>query len=293
MSAITGTTRLACLLGSPVSHSISPLIHNFSFQYLGIDCAYLAFDINEQNLKEAVEGLKALHVLGFNLTMPNKNKILEYLDDLSDAARLIGAVNTVENREGRLIGHNTDGVGFMHSVREQHIQMEGQSMTLMGIGGAATAICAQAALNGVKTIHVFARSTSSHLPRIQKLAASLERETPCAIFLHDIRDLAALKTTMRESRLFVNATSVGMGPDTEGCILPDPSFLYPELAVADIIYSPWETKLLSMAKEAGCTAFNGFSMLLWQGAEAFKIWTGEEMPMKPLRDFLKQKKIFP
>ena len=104
MSAITGTTRLACLLGSPVSHSISPLIHNFSFQYLGIDCAYLAFDINEQNLKEAVEGLKALHVLGFNLTMPNKNKILEYLDDLSDAARLIGAVNTVENREGRLIG---------------------------------------------------------------------------------------------------------------------------------------------------------------------------------------------
>ena len=92
MSAITGTTRLACLLGSPVSHSISPLIHNFSFQYLGIDCAYLAFDINEQNLKEAVEGLKALHVLGFNLTMPNKNKILEYLDDLSDAARLIGVI---------------------------------------------------------------------------------------------------------------------------------------------------------------------------------------------------------
>ena len=109
MSEITGTTKLACLLGSPVSHSISPLIHNFSFQYLGIDCTYLAFDINEQTLKEAVEGLKALHVLGFNLTMPNKNKILEYLDGLSDAARLIGAVNTVENRDGRLIGHNTDG----------------------------------------------------------------------------------------------------------------------------------------------------------------------------------------
>ena len=122
MSEITGTTKLACLLGSPVSHSISPLIHNFSFQYLGIDCTYLAFDINEQTLKEAVEGLKALHVLGFNLTMPNKNKILEYLDGLSDAARLIGAVNTVENRDGRLIGHNTDGLGFMRRSSHCHLR---------------------------------------------------------------------------------------------------------------------------------------------------------------------------
>lgn len=293
MSEITGTTKLACLLGSPVSHSISPLIHNFSFQYLGIDCTYLAFDINEQTLKEALEGLRALHVLGFNLTMPNKNKILEYLDGLSEAARLIGAVNTVENREGRLIGHNTDGLGFMQSVREQGIRMEGRTMTLMGIGGAATAICAQAALDGVKKIHIFARSTSPHLPRIRQLAAALEGKTSCAVLLHDTRDLAALKAAMEESRLFVNATSVGMAPHTEGCILPDPSFLYPELAVADIIYSPWETKLLSMAREAGCTAFNGFSMLLWQGAEAFKIWTGEEMPMASLKEYLRQKKLLP
>ena len=293
MSEITGTTKLACLLGSPVSHSISPLIQNFSFQYLGIDCTYLAFDINEQTLKEALEGLRALHVLGFNLTMPNKNKILEYLDGLSEAARLIGAVNTVENREGRLIGHNTDGLGFMQSVREQGIRIEGRTMTLMGIGGAATAICAQATLDGVKKIHIFARSTSPHLPRIRQLAAALEGKTSCAVLLHDTRDLAALKAAMEESRLFVNATSVGMAPHTEGCILPDPSFLYPELAVADIIYSPWETKLLSMARDAGCTAFNGFSMLLWQGAEAFKIWTGEEMPMASLKEYLRQKKLFP
>ena len=293
MFETTGTTKLACLLGSPVSHSISPLIQNFSFQYLGIDCIYLAFDINEQTLKEAVEGLRALRVLGFNLTMPNKNKILEYLDGLSEAARLIGAVNTVENREGRLIGHNTDGLGFMQSVREQGIRMEGHTMTLMGIGGAATAICAQAALDGVKKIHIFARRTSPHLPRIRQLAAALEGKTSCAVLLHDTRDLAALKAAMEESRLFVNATSVGMAPRTEGCILPDPSFLYPELAVADIIYSPWETKLLSMAREAGCTAFNGFSMLLWQGAEAFKIWTGKEMPMAPLKEHLRQRKLFP
>ena len=165
-------------------------------------------------------------------------------------------------------------------------------MTLVGIGGAATAICAQAALDGVKNIHIFARSTSSHLPRIRKLAADLEKETSCAIFLHDIRDVNTLKSAMKESRLFVNATSVGMAPDTQGCILPDTSFLFPELAVADIIYSPWETRLLAMAKETGCTAFNGFSMLLWQGAGAFQIWTGREMPMEPLRNYLRQKKIY-
>lgn len=289
MSAITGNTRLTGLLGSPVKHSISPLMHNFSFQYLGMDCVYLAFDINEQTLEKAVEGLKALQVMGFNLTMPNKNKILEYLDGLSPAARLIGAVNTVENQNGCLIGHNTDGIGFMRSVKEQGIQMKGQTMTLMGIGGAATAICAQAALDGVKKIHIFARSTSSHLPRIQHLSSGLEKETACQIFIHDTKDLDTLKTTMKESRLFVNATSVGMAPHTEGCILPDSSFLFPELAVADIIYSPWETRLLTMAKEAGCIAFNGYSMLLWQGAEAFHIWTGQEMPMKQLKDYLRQK----
>ena len=292
MWEITGTTRLAGLLGSPIAHSISPLMHNFSFQYLGIDCTYLAFDINEQTLKEAVNGLKALGVIGFNLTMPNKNKILEYMDGLSDAARLIGAVNTVENRDGRFIGHNTDGIGFMHSVKEQGIQMEGQTMTLMGIGGAATAICAQAALDGVKVIHIFARSTSTHLPRIRNLAADLGKETSCSIFLHDIRDLETLKSAMRESRLFVNATSVGMAPNVESCILPDSSYLYPELAVADIIYSPWETRLLAMARAQGCTAFNGYSMLLWQRAEAFKIWTGQEMPMEQLKDYLRQKNLF-
>ena len=289
MSEITGTTRLAGLLGSPVSHSISPLIHNFSFQYLGIDCTYLAFDINHQTLKKAVEGLKALHVLGFNLTMPNKNTILEYLDELSPAARLIGAVNTVENREGCFIGHNTDGAGFMHSVEEQGISMKGQTMTLMGIGGAATAICAQAALDGVKTIHIFARSTSAHLPRIRQLSSNLEKETPCQILLHDIQDLETLRAAMKESRLFVNATSVGMEPNTRDCILPDSSFLFPELAVADIIYSPWETQLLKMARKAGCTAFNGYSMLLWQGAEAFHIWTGKEMPMAQVREYLRQR----
>ena len=126
MIPITGHTQLTGLLGSPVAHSISPMMHNTGFQALELDYAYLCFDVKENKLQDAVKGLRALNVKGFNLTMPNKNKILEYLDDLSPAARLIGAVNTVENRDGRFVGHNTDGIGFMRSVREQGLHVKGK-----------------------------------------------------------------------------------------------------------------------------------------------------------------------
>lgn len=288
MQTITGTTRLTGLLGSPVSHSISPLMHNYSFQELGLDFVYLCFEINETTLKDAIAGLRTLNVKGFNLTMPNKNKVLEFLDALSPAARLMGAVNTVENRDGTLIGHNTDGIGFMRSVKEHGIDIKGQTITLMGIGGAATAICTQAALDGVDTIHIFARTSSRHMPRIQALAGQLEAETHCHIMIHDHEDRMQLKSCLKESRLLINATSVGMAPDTDACIIPDSTYLRPELAVADIIYNPWETKLLAMAKEAGCTAFNGYSMLLYQGAEAFRIWTGKEMPVEQVIAYLRK-----
>lgn len=286
MIHITGETGLTGLLGSPVAHSISPLMHNYSFQSLGLDYVYLCFDVKEQGLKDAVQGLRALNVKGFNLTMPDKNKVLEHLDELSCAARLIGAVNTVENRDGRLIGHNTDGIGFMRSVAEQGLEMKGKTMTLLGAGGAATAICAQAALDGVAHMHIFLRSTSSHLSRMEALAENLSVETGCKFQIHDIRDLQTLEHAVRESTLLVNATSVGMAPRPDTCILPE-DFAFPAtLSVADIIYNPWETRLLSLAKKAGCKTFNGYGMLLYQGAEAFRIWTGQEMPMKQVREYL-------
>lgn len=288
MLQITGKTCLTGLLGSPVAHSISPLMHNFSFETLGINCVYLCFDVKEDGLEAAVQGLRTLQVKGFNLTMPNKNKILDYLDQLSPAARLIGAVNTVENRDGCLIGHNTDGIGFMQSVREQGIQMKGETMTLLGMGGAATAICAQAALDQVKTIHIFARSGSRHRLRMEGLRKQLEKETACVIEFHDLEAEGELQKALAKSRLLVNATSVGMAPDIEKCLIPDASFLHKELAVADIIYNPWKTKLLCMAEQAGCKAFNGYSMLIWQGAEAFRIWTGQDMPVNQVRAYLKK-----
>ena len=288
MIPITGHTKLTGLLGSPVEHSISPMMHNTSFQALDLDYVYLCFDVKENGLKDSIQGLRTLGVKGFNLTMPNKNKVLEYLDDLSAAAHCIGAVNTVENRDGKLIGHNTDGIGFMRSVKEQGISVEGKTITLMGIGGAATAICTQAALDGAKAIHIFARSTSRFLPRIREVISRLSAQVSCDIRILDNEDHTALRESLSESVLLVNATSVGMAPDTDACILPDASFLHPALAVADIIYNPWETRLLAMAREAGCKAFNGYSMLLYQGAEAFRIWTGREMPVDLVQKTLKK-----
>ena len=155
ISEITGHTKLTGLLGSPVAHSKSPLMHNESFKELGLDYVYLCFDVPENNLKTAFEGLKQLKVAGFNCTMPDKTLICELLDELSPAASMIGAVNTVVNDNGKYVGHNTDGIGYMQSVKDAGYNIIGENMTLLGAGGAASSILVQAALDGVKSINVF------------------------------------------------------------------------------------------------------------------------------------------
>ncbi|MDO4602724.1 MAG: shikimate dehydrogenase [Eubacteriales bacterium] len=283
MTTITGHTKLTGLLGSPVSHSISPLMHNEAFRMLSLDYAYLCFDVTEETLPEAVQGLKACGIRGFNLTMPCKNKIVELLDELSPSARLIGAVNTVVNEKDRLIGYNTDGIGYMRSVKDAGHNIIGKTMTLMGAGGAATAICAQAALDGVSSIHVFARRTSRFWGRTQALADTINSTLPCRIFLHENEDTAALKSAVSESALLVNATSVGMAPNTDCSIIADTSLFRPELIVSDVIYNPQKTRLLQEAEKAGCPVFNGMYMLLYQGAEAFRLFTGQEMPTEAIK----------
>ena len=283
MIPITGHTRLTALLGSPVAHSISPLMHNEAFQLLDLDYTYLCFEVNEETLPAAVDGLKACGIRGFNLTMPNKNKIVELLDELSPAARLIGAVNTVVNDDGHLIGYNTDGVGYMQAVKDAGYDITGKTITIMGAGGAATAICAQAALDGVEKIHIFARETSRFWDRTQKLAENINSTLPCRAVLHENKDTAALAQAISESALLLNATSVGMAPNTEGTIIEDTSLYHPDLIVSDVIYNPRETRFLKEAREAGCRTFNGMYMLLYQGAEAFRLWTGKEMPVKEIK----------
>lgn len=283
MIPITGHTRLTALLGSPVAHSISPLMHNEAFRLLDLDYTYLCFDVTEDTLPTAVAGLKACGIRGFNLTMPNKNKIVELLDELSPAARLIGAVNTVVNDDGHLTGYNTDGVGYMQAVKDAGYDITGKTITVMGAGGAATAICAQAALDGVKRIHIFARETSRFWSRTQKLVENINSTLPCEAFLHENKDLTALAQAISESTLLLNATSVGMAPNTDGTIIENTSLYHPDLIVSDVIYNPRETRFLREAREAGCRTFNGMYMLLYQGAEAFRLWTGQDMPVDKIK----------
>ncbi len=281
---ITGHTRLICLLGNPVAHSISPSMHNLSFETLGLDYAYLAFQTSIEQFDATVSTLKQIGARGFNCTMPCKRIAAERCDKLSSAARLMNSVNTVVIEDGKLIGHNTDGVGFMRSVIDAGHDISGKEMTLLGSGGAASAVLAQAALDGVAKIHVFARKGNSWNV-MEKEADSINAETSCKVTLNELSDETSLRSSIADSAILVNASSVGMAPNTDQCLIPDVSYFHPELIVSDVIYNPRKTKLLALAESANLAVFNGMYMLLYQGAEAFKIWTGQDMPV----DLVKRK----
>lgn len=281
--SITGKTQLICLIGSPVAHSISPSMHNEAFQKLDLDYAYLCFDIKEDQMEEAVRALRLLNVRGFNCTMPAKVPMCALSDELSPAASLIGAVNTVVNDNGKLIGHNTDGIGYMQAVKEAGHDIIGKKMTLLGAGGAATAIAVQAALDGVSEIAIFNRRGRSW-ERGVKLVNDINSMTRCRASLYDLADQSELKHQLSDSTILTNGTSVGMAPKTDLCPVTDLSLLHEGLIVSDVIYNPRETLLMKEAAKRGCKTFNGLYMLLYQGAEAFRLWTGMDMPVSLIRE---------
>ena len=281
---INATTILTGLLGHPVRHSISPRMHNEAFRLLGLDFAYLCFDVDEEHLGEAVAGLRALGARGFNLTMPNKNRVLDYLDETVGAASLVHAVNTVVCQEGRLTGYITDGIGFFTGLRDTGFTPEGRTITILGSGGAACAIIGQAVVENAARIRVFFRPSSRYASRMERLvldASSLGKS--CRITLHDLADQEELGSSILESDLLINATSVGMGSGSQETLIRDLTLFTPRLRVADVIYQPLQTRLLQDAAQAGCTVMNGLPMLLYQGAEAFRLWTGQEMPVAAIR----------
>lgn len=283
MKEITGHTKLTGLLGSPVSHSISPMMHNEAFRLLGLDYVYLAFDVDEKGMETAVEGLRALGVRGFNVTMPGKNIMATLCDKLSPAAQIIGAVNTVVNDNGTLTGYTTDGTGYMRAVAAAGHDIIGKKMTLLGAGGASTSVFVQAALDGVSEISIFSRRSSKFNERTAHIISELKSYSSCKIHLFDMEDTARLRQEIAESAILTNGTSVGMAPNTDQSIITDSSMFHKDLIVSDIIYNPRETKLMKLAKEVGCPTMNGLYMLLYQGAEAFQIWTGQEMPVSQIK----------
>lgn len=280
---IDGYTRLAAVVANPIKHSISPFIHNSAFEATNTNGVYLAWEVDATELAETVANIRRYQMFGINLSMPYKEQVIPYLDQLSAEACLIGAVNTVVNREGTLIGYNTDGKGFFKSLPSFKISRK--RLVLLGAGGAAKAILAQAILDGVSQISVFVRSSS--MEKTRPYLEKIQNATGFRVDLLALEDVQDLQDSITKADLLVNATSVGM----DGSSQPIPtSIVLPEkLLVADVIYQPFETPFLKWARNQGNQSINGLGMLLYQAAEAFELWTGKEMPTDQIWELLKQK----
>lgn len=282
---ITGHTELIGLMAYPIRHSSSPAMHNEAFATLGLDYAYLAFEVDNDTLEDAIKGLRALKMVGSNISMPNKTVVGQYLDELSPAALMCGAVNTIVNDNGKLIGHITDGIGYMQSLKDNNIDVIGKKMTIAGAGGAAKAIEVQAALDGVKEISIF-NIKDKFWEAAEKTVDTIRSKTDCIVNLYDLDDKEKLREEIADSYLFAQATGVGMKPLEGQSVIPDKSFFRPDLIVTDTIYAPRETLTLKMAKEAGCKTMNGLGMMLFQGDAAFYLWTGKHMPIDHMKEVL-------
>ena len=280
---IDGYTRLAAVVANPIKHSISPFIHNSAFEATNTNGVYLAWEVDAAELAETVANIRRYQMYGINLSMPYKEQVIPYLDQLSEEACLIGAVNTVVNREGTLIGYNTDGKGFFKSLPSFKISKK--RLVLLGAGGAAKAILAQAILDGVSQISVFVRSSS--MEKTRPYLEKIQNATGFRVDLFALENIQDLQDSITKADLLVNATSVGMDgssqPIPTSIVLPD------KLMVADVIYQPFETPFLKWAKNQGNQSINGLGMLLYQAAEAFELWTGKEMPTDQIWELLKQK----
>ena len=279
---ISGKTRLVGLLGDPVEHSSSPYIQNAAFTKLGLDYVYMAFTVNQENLTEGVQALKTLDALGFNVTMPNKEAIIPLLDEVSKEAKLIGAVNTVKITDTRLKGYNTDGMGFVKSLREEGISLGEEKFVLAGAGGAARSIAVQLALEGAKEIVILSRKGADG----EVICNGIRDNIPGVLVNGDKLTDAALEKELKTAGVFVNCTPLGMKPREDQSVIPDPKLLRKDLVVSDIIYSPRTTRLMKMAVDRGCKVIGGMGMLLGQGALAFEIWTGEKMPVDAVKSEL-------
>lgn len=286
LNELDGHTILIGLMAYPIRHSMSPTMHNHAFHKLGLNYAYLAFEIDNEKLPGAIDAIRTLDMRGSNISMPNKQKVIPYLDKLDKATEMIGAVNTVVNDHGVLTGYTTDGIGFMKSLDVDGINIRGQKMVLAGAGGAATAIAVQAALDGVKEMSIFNRD-DEFWENAKRNVDIINEKTDCHATLHRLEDQEDFKNEINSAFIYCDATSVGMNPLQDQTLVTDPSWFRKDLVVYDTVYAPRTTKLMEVAEKAGVEhVYNGLGMMIYQGAAAFKLWTGEDMPVDYIREVI-------
>ncbi|MDH5437523.1 MAG: shikimate dehydrogenase [Candidatus Bathyarchaeota archaeon] len=273
---ISGRTKVCCVIGDPIEHTLSPVIHNAAFEELNLDFVYLAFRVRREELRDAIAGAKSLDIHGLNVTMPHKTAVMEHLDEIDSTSRSIGAVNTILNAGGRLVGYITDGVGAINALKENGVGLEGKKMLLLGAGGAGKAIAFNLAQE-VEELKILNRTTQ----KAKELAEVLRKKFNKKVSGNSLSS-ELLKNELEEADILVNATSVGMHPDVHQSLV-DPSWLRPDLCVMDLIYNPLETKLAKDAKSMGAKVVSGIEMLVYQGAASFEIWTNHPAPVKVMK----------
>ena len=277
MSAgMSGKTRLCGVIGDPIEHTMSPAIHNAAFTQMGLDYVYVSFQVKEEELDKAIDGMRALNIRGLNVTIPHKVAVIPLLDELDPLAEKIGAVNTISNNNGVLKGYNTDASGFLQALLERGIKPEEKKVVMLGAGGASRAVSFSLVERGVHLVILNRR-----LERAEELAGRLS-----TTFNKEVKALELvagnLAQVLGEADILVNATSVGMSPDINKTPVPS-SLLKPGMVVVDIVYNPIRTRLLREAEAIGAKTVNGVDMFVWQGALAFETWTGAKAPVELMR----------
>ena len=276
---ISGKTRVCGVIGDPIEHTMSPVMHNAAFKELGLDYLYVSFRVRKEELGKAIEGMRALNIRGLNVTLPHKVAIIPFLDELDPLVERIGAVNTIVNDDGVLTGYNTDAAGFLQALLEQGIEPKGKNMVILGAGGASRAISFILAERGA---HLVILNRALELDWAEELAGRLsqafQRETKALVLNRE-----NLAQVLRKTDILVNATSVGMSPNIDETPV-SPDLLSSDLILFDIVYNPIKTRLLREAEEAGAKTISGLDMLVWQGALAFEKWTGLKAPVEVMRE---------
>lgn len=274
---ISGKTRVCGVIGDPIEHSLSPIIHNAAFRSLKLDFAYLTFKVSPAQVGNAVAGMRSLGIVGLNVTMPHKEAVISHLDHIDENAKFLNAVNTIHNRDGKLFGYNTDGVGALMALKENRANPKGKRVLLLGCGGAARAI-AYTLSKEIDELMILNRTVSE----AKELASLLKKNLGKKVNAEELSE-DKIKAKIADSDILINATSVGMKPNANQSLV-NAEWLKPNLTVMDIVYNPIETKLAKDAKSAGAKAVSGLEMLIYQGAASFEIWTKKQAPVKVMRE---------
>ncbi len=280
---ISGNTRLVGLFGYPVRHTASPAFHNAAFESLGMDWVYLPFEVIPDQLFSAIEGIKALGFVGVNCTIPHKQAVMDFLDEISQEAEAIGAVNTIHIVNEKLKGYNTDGIGFMQSLCEiDPSGIKGKKLFIMGAGGAGRAVAIQSATEGAAKISLCDKDEE----RAETLTEHIRSRVNFKSVEFIPSERSKISREVKDAEVFVDATPLGMKEDDPISI--DVEWLEPATLVVDLVYNPPKTPLLKAAEGRGCRTLNGLGMLLHQGAKSFEIWTGMDAPVDVMRSALEK-----